>query len=121
MVITQFLDTNSFRLATDVLGDTDAVRLAVVLPGRLDTKDYVHVHSLIQLLASRNYLAVAFDPPGTWNSPGSIDIFTTTNYLQAVNEVIDHYGNRPTVLLGHSRGGTVAVHVGASNPAVIGI
>jgi pimeloyl-ACP methyl ester carboxylesterase len=32
-----------------------------------------------------------------------------TNYLKAMNELIEHFGNRPTLLVGHSRGGSMAV------------
>ncbi len=115
------IQTTSFKLATISKGDPDAPKLALVLPGRLDTKDYVHMTSLVDFLATRGYLAVSFDPPGTWDSPGNIEIYSTTNYIKAINELIEHFGNRPTVLLGHSRGGTVAIQAGALNPHVTAI
>ncbi len=102
-------------------GDEKAEQLALLLPGRLDTKDYVSFTSLADELAERGWLAVAFDPPGTWESGGEISDFTTTNYLQAVRELVEYFGNRPTVLIGHSRGGAVAMLLGQSLPAVIGI
>lgn len=111
----------SFQLATLSKGNPDAPKLALILPGRLDTKDYIHMQSLVDYLAGRGYLAVTFDPPGTWDSPGGLEIYSTTNYIKAVNELIEYFGNRPTVLLGHSRGGTVAIQAGASNPAVTAI
>ncbi|KKW15506.1 MAG: Hydrolase, alpha/beta fold family [Candidatus Jorgensenbacteria bacterium GW2011_GWB1_50_10] len=112
------ITTPSFTLATYQKGNIDAPKLALVLPGRLDTKDYVHMRSHVDFFAEKGYLAVSFDPPGTWESPGNIDLFTTTNYIKAVNELIEYFGNKPTVLLGHSRGGSVAILAGASNPTV---
>ncbi len=114
------IQTKTFQLAANIKGDNRAPKLALILPGRLDTKDYAHMTSLVDFFASRGYLAVSFDPPGTWDSPGNINIYSTTNYLKAVDELIEYFGNRPTVLAGHSRGGTVAIHSGASNPAVVG-
>ncbi len=89
--------------------------------GRLDTKDYVHNTSLIDYLGEHGYHALSFDPPGTWESPGGIELYTTINCIKAVNELIEYFGNKPTVLIGHSRGGTVAMFVGPNNPHVISI
>jgi pimeloyl-ACP methyl ester carboxylesterase len=114
------IQTKTFQLAANIKGDNKAAKLALILPGRLDTKDYAHMTSLVDFFASRGYLAISFDPPGTWDSSGEIDIYSTTNYLKAIDELIEYFGNRPTVLAGHSRGGTVAIHAGASNPAVVG-
>jgi len=41
-------------------------------------------------------------------------------YIKAVIELIDYFGDRPTLLLGHSRGGAVAM-LASSNPSVIGV
>lgn len=116
----RLVKTNSFKLAVNSKGNENSKRLAIAMPGRLDTKDYACFNSHIEYLASKGFFAVSFDPPGTWDSPGGIELFTTTNYIKAVNELIEYFGNKPTLLLGHSRGGTVSILAGASNPAVIG-
>jgi pimeloyl-ACP methyl ester carboxylesterase len=116
----EIIKTKSFELAVLARGDRDAKKLALLLPGRLDTKDYACFSSHADYLAERGFYAVAFDPPGTWESPGSIDLYTTTNYIKAVNELIDYFGNRPTILIGHSRGAAVTIFASA-NPAVVGI
>jgi pimeloyl-ACP methyl ester carboxylesterase len=95
--------------------------MAILIPGRLDTKDYINFVSHAEYLASRGFFVVAFDPPGTWESSGGIDLFTTTNYLRAINELIEYFGNRPTLLLGHSRGASVAILMSMANPAIVGI
>lgn len=107
----------SFQLAIYAQGNPDAQRLALVLPGRLDTKDYAHMRSHVDFLARRGFYALSFDPPGTWESSGTLELFTTSNYLKAVSELVEHFGARPTLLLGHSRGGTVAM-LASENPAV---
>ncbi len=104
-----FIKTPSFELAVYAKGDEQADKFVLVLPGRLDTKDYPHMRGHVDFLASKGYYAVSFDPPGTWESPGGIELYTMTNYLKAIRELIELYGNRPTVLLGHSRGGSMAM------------
>jgi hypothetical protein len=88
------------------------------LPGKLDTKDYAHMRSHVDYLATQGFLALSFDPPGTWESPGDISLYTMTNYLKAVDEIIVFFGNKPTFVMGHSRGGTVAQIAGAKNPNI---
>jgi hypothetical protein len=110
--------TKSFELAIYAKGDPASSKLAIVVPGRLDTKDYFHNISLVDFLAARGYFALSFDPPGTWESPGGIDLYTTTNCIKVVHELIEHFENKPTVLAGHSRGGTIAMLAGPKNPYV---
>lgn len=114
------LKTKSFELAILTRGDENAKKLALLLPGRLDSKDYACFPSHADYLARRGFYAVAFDPPGTWESPGGIELYTTTNYIKAVYELTKHYGNKPTLLVGHSRGAAVAIFA-SSNPSVAGI
>ncbi len=114
----RIIKTKSFELAVYEKGNQDSPKLAIVIPGRLDTKDYVHNTSLVDYLASRGYFALSFDPAGTWESPGTIDLYNTTNLIKSVNELIEFFGNKPTILVGHSRGGTIAMLVGPKNPHV---
>lgn len=111
--------TKSFELAVNSKGNQDSDKLAIVLPGRLDTKDYACFDSHLKYLSEKGFFAISFDPPGTWESPGGIELFTTTNYIKAVDELIEYYGNKPTFLIGHSRGGTTSILAGTSSPHVI--
>ena len=115
------IKTKSFELAAYVKGNRRAKKLAIVLPGRLDTKDYAHATAHVDYLSRKGYLAVSFDPPGIWESDGEINLYTTTNYIKAIDEVMEYFGNKPTLLVGHSRGGTVAILAGANNPNVTGL
>lgn len=116
----KILKTKNFEIAVNIYGDEQASRIALLLPGRLDTKDYANFVSHAVFLARKDFFVVAIDPPGTWESPGDIASYSTSTYMKAVNELIDYFGNRPTLLLGHSRGGAVAMLV-SSNPAVAGV
>lgn len=113
----EILKTKSFELAANISGDRNAPKLAILMPGRLDTKDYANFTSHADFLSKRGYLVVAVDPPGTWDSPGGLNNYTTSTYVKAINELIDYFGNRPTLLLGHSRGGATAM-LASTNPAV---
>ena len=114
----KIIETKSFELATISRGDINSPKIALLLPGQLDTKDYAHMANHVDFLANKGYYALSFDPPGTWDSPGSIDLYTMTNYAKAINELIEFLGNRPTVLMGHSRGGSMAMLVGPDNQYV---
>ena len=114
-----FITTKSYRLAVSEKGNRHAAKLAIVLPGRLESRDYVHITTCIDMLAGLGFHALSFDPPGSWESPGPIESYTVTDYLNAVSELVEYCGNKPTVLVGHSLGGSVATLAGASNPHVI--
>jgi hypothetical protein len=112
------INTKSFKLATYIRGDEASKRVALVLPGKLDTKDYPRMRSHVDFLADQGFFALSFDPPGTWDSLGGIELYTMTNYLKAINELIEYFGSKPTILLGHSRGGSMAMLGAIENPYV---
>lgn len=114
------IKTPSFELAVYRQGDDNAEKLAIILPGLLDPKNYPHMQAHVDFLAERGFLALSFDPPGTWESSGSISDYTMTNYLKAVNEVVAYFGNMPTLALGHSLGGTIAAHAAIQNAHIQG-
>ncbi|MFO0704042.1 MAG: alpha/beta hydrolase [Patescibacteria group bacterium] len=69
-------------------------------------------------LANLGFYAVSIDPPGSWDSPGDISLYTVTIYAKCVEELIEIFGNKPTFLLGHSLGGTISAIVGIRNDCV---
>jgi len=117
----EIIQTKSFELSIFSKGNKNCNKLAILLPGRLDTKDYFNFVSHADYLANKGFFVVAVDQPGTWDSPGKIDLCTTTNYIKATNELIEYFGNKPTLLLGHSRGAAVSIFVSMTNPNIIGI
>jgi alpha-beta hydrolase superfamily lysophospholipase len=98
-------------------------KLAVLLPGFLDTKDYEHLIQLGISLQSHGYTAVSFDPPGIWESRGPIEHYSITNYLQSIDAVIAYEEQKnktplSVVLCGHSLGGMLAILGGIKNSHV---
>jgi pimeloyl-ACP methyl ester carboxylesterase len=114
----KLINTKRFSLAINIEGDPDAKKLAIALPGRCDSKDYHDMVGLVDFLSKKGFLALSFDPPGTWDSGGDTRIYSMTNYLKAVDEIIEYYDNKPTLLVGHSRGGSIAIIAGTRNPHV---
>jgi len=43
-----------------------------------------------------------------------------TNYIQAVEEVVEYFGSKPTIVIGHSMGGSMAMFSAINNVNVIG-
>ena len=80
----KIIKTKSFELATISKGSDDSNKIALVLPGLLDTKDYTHMVSFVDFLSSKGYFALSFDAPGTWESSGGVELYTTSNYKKAV-------------------------------------
>lgn len=115
----RFIKTPSFNLAVYSQGDPNAQKFALVIPGKCDSKDFAHMHSHVDVLATKGFFALTFDPPGTWESDGDITLYTMTNYLEAIDELIEHFGNRPTLLVGHSRGGKMAMIAGTRTPSIV--
>jgi len=113
------IKTKSFELAIYQKGSENSEKLALVLPGKLDTKDYAHMRNHVEMLAGLGFYALSFDPPGTWESPGDISLYNTTNYLKAVDELIGYFGNKQTFLMGHSRGASIALIAGVKNKRVM--
>ncbi len=63
--------------------------------------------------------ALALDLPGFGASPPPPDVWGAAEYARAVGEVL-HEMQGPIVLLGHSFGGRVALHLAAQRPASVG-
>lgn len=88
-------------------------QLAILCPGYLDTKDYLHMVELAKVLADIGYTVVRFDPTGTWESEGDISDYLTSQCLDDVKSILGYMltrNNYTDVLLGgHSRGGMVSI------------
>lgn len=113
----KIVQTKSFQIAINEYGNSTSDCVAILMPGRLDTKDYINFVKHGEFLAKNGYMAISIDPPFTWDSPGDLQNYTTSNYVRAVNELIEYFGNKTTLLLGHSRGGATAM-IASSNPNV---
>lgn len=112
------IKTKSFDLAVYAKGYEKSDKVALVLPGLLDSKDYAHIVGHVDALAKTGFYALSFDPPGTWESDGDISLYTPSNYILAIHETIATLGNRPTFVMGHSRGATFSIATAATNPSI---
>lgn len=114
------LKTPHFNVSIYESGNPSAQKVALVLPGFLDSKDYAHIRSHVDFLATLGYYAMAIDMPGTWESGGDIIDYSFTNCLLAVTELIEKL-NRPTIIVGHSNGGRLSLFAALKSPTVTGV
>ena len=97
-------------------------KLAVLCPGYLDSKDYLHLKMLARNLTTLGYTVVRFDPTGTWESEGDMSDYTATQYLEDVEHVIDFMLDKENynhiLIGGHSRGGMISLLYAARDPRI---
>lgn len=97
-------------------------KLAILLPGYLDSKDYAHLVALAEDLKNKGYTAVRFDPTGTWESGGTIADYTVARQFEDVKSVLErmlHKNAYKQILLGgHSRGGFIAILYAIKDPRI---
>ncbi len=103
-------------------------KLAILCPGYLDSKDYLHLVELANRLAEKGFTAVRFDPIGTWDSEGAIEDYVIENQLKDIHAILDFMlsgaAYKYILVGGHSRGGLVSLLYAAQDPrisAVLGI
>lgn len=125
------IDSGKNKIAAFIHGNKrrDSNKLAILLPGFLDSKDYPHLTALGQELSALGFTAVRFDPTGIWESGGKTKNYTVTQYLKDIDEVVSFMRKQnkkkydKTIILGHSLGGMMAILYGVYNQdinAVIG-
>lgn len=114
------LRTRSFELDHFARGNPDSDWLVLILAGRGDSKDYLHINALGELFADLGCLAVGLDAPGLWGSKGNGVPYTLTNYKQAADETLDLYPKQRKFIVGHSRGGNLAMMLAASRTDIDG-
>lgn len=96
------------------------MKLAILLPGYLDSPDYLHFRIFEKRLNVLGYRVIRLDPCGLWRT-GDINNYTITNYLKDISEVINSHKNRnpeEIILIGHSLGGFVSIIAGSKFPEV---
>ena len=100
-------------------------KLAILLPGFLDSKDYPHLVKLGEELSEKGYTVVSFNPTGTWDSEGDISEYSMKQYLIDISEVINYMKSQGSFskifLAGHSFGAQVPIVYAATHPEISGI
>ena len=102
-------------------------KLALVLPGYLDSKDYLNISGLANKLCILGYTVVRFNPTGTWDSEGEIEDYSITQYLKDIRSVYNFMVKNQkekynkTLIAGHSLGGMMSILYSARNKGIDGI
>ena len=91
------------------------MKLALLLPGFLDSTDYLHMKTFEKRLKELGYTTERLDPCNLWET-GDIKNYSITNYLKQIRERVLFYKNQnpeEIVLVGHSLGGFVSIIAGS--------
>lgn len=96
------------------------MKLALLLPGYVDSPDYLDMLIFEKRLKSIGYTVKRVDLCGLWKT-GNSNNYNLTNCLKSVKDIIDFYNSQnpeEVVVIGHSFGGAVAVMAGYKYPQV---
>lgn len=86
-----------------------------MLPGYLDSPDYLHMRIFEKRLKELGYTVERLDACNLWKT-GDVSNYTITNYIKQINERVDFYKvQNPTeiILIGHSMGAFTAIIAGS--------
>lgn len=89
------------------------MKLALLLPGYIESPDYHHLVVIDNYLQKSGYTTVRVDACHLWQT-GDGSRYSTTGYIKQVEEIISSYvPQKPTeiVLVGHSLGTLVAAYL----------
>jgi pimeloyl-ACP methyl ester carboxylesterase len=67
----------------------------------------------------QDFRIITWDPRGTGRSDPLPGPYYTRDYMEDVRAVIEAIGNRPVIMIGNSRGSTVAAHFATSYPHLV--
>ncbi len=90
------------------------MKLALLLPGYIESPDYRHLVVIDNKLVEMGFTTHRIDVCGLWET-GDGNNYSTTGYINQVKQIIDSYlPQKPAeiVLIGHSLGALVALHIG---------
>lgn len=90
------------------------MKLALLLPGYVESPDYHHLVVIDNHLTSLGYTTLRVDPCNLWQT-GDGSTYSTTGYINQVKDIVNSYiPQNPTeiILVGHSLGCLVALTVG---------
>lgn len=96
------------------------MKLALLLPGYLDSPDYLHMLTFEKGLKEMGYVVERLDPCNLWKY-GDVENYTITNFIKQIKERIDFYKDQnpeEIVLIGHSNGAFTSLVAGARIPEV---
>lgn len=96
------------------------MKLALLLPGYLDSPDYLHLKTFEKRLNEIGYTVERLDACNLW-ATGNVADYTITNFIKQIKERVNFYKNQnpeEIVLIGHSNGAFTSIVAGARIPEV---
>jgi pimeloyl-ACP methyl ester carboxylesterase len=96
------------------------MKVALLLPGYLDSPDYLHMRIFEKRLSELGYIVERLDPCHLWET-GDIDNYSITNFINQIRERVEFYEDQnpeEIILVGHSNGAFTAIVAGARIPEV---
>lgn len=96
------------------------MKLALLLPGYLDSPDYLHLTMFDKRLQQLGYTVERLDACHLWET-SKVENYTITNFIEQIRGRVEFYKDQQpeeVVLLGHSMGGFTAIVAGNRIPAV---
>lgn len=92
----------------------------MLLPGYLDSPDYLHLRLFQERLEQLGYRVERLDACRLWET-GDDNKYTITNFLKQIREIIESYQNsepEEVILIGHSMGDFTSIIAGSRISAV---
>ena len=91
------------------------MKLALLLPGYLDSPDYLHMRTFEKGLIKMGYVVEKLDPCNLWKTK-NVKNYTITNFIKQIDDRVNYYKNQnfeEIVLIGHSMGGFTSIVAGS--------
>lgn len=91
------------------------MKVALLLPGYLDSPDYLHMKTFEKGLNELGFTVERLDPCHLWET-GDINNYSITNFIQQIRERVEFYSDQKpeeVVLIGHSMGGFTSIIAGS--------
>lgn len=104
----------------DSFDPMSSMKVALLLPGYLDSPDYLHMKTFEKRLKELGYTVERLDPCHLWET-GDANQYTLTNYITQTKERVEFYQKQKPeeiILIGHSLGGFTALVAGSKIPEV---
>ena len=87
------------------------MKLALLLPGYLDSPDYLHMMTFEKGLKELGYVVERLDACDLWKT-GNVANYTITNFIKQIKERVEYYKKQnpeEILLLGHSNRGFTSI------------
>jgi len=90
------------------------MKVALLLPGYIDSPDYLHLKTFDNRLTELGYTVERLDLGDLWKT-GKTDRYTITDFISQISDRVDFYKRQnpdEIILIGHSRGAFTAIIAG---------